>query len=114
MDTLKLKKAWELAIAPAKALPMSAIGMWMTGNSLQIFSIFMLYSLFKNPLTAISTTNTTFSRLESESIKSKLFMVKIVFIMTNLLSVALGIYKVDKMGLLPFVACDSPLRSVTD
>jgi hypothetical protein len=26
MDTLKLKKAWELAIAPAKQLPMSAIG----------------------------------------------------------------------------------------
>jgi hypothetical protein len=25
-DTLKLKKAWELAIAPAKQLPMNAIG----------------------------------------------------------------------------------------
>jgi hypothetical protein len=27
MDTLKMKKAWELAIAPAKQLPMNAIGM---------------------------------------------------------------------------------------
>jgi len=26
MDTLKMKKAWELAIAPAKQLPMNAIG----------------------------------------------------------------------------------------
>jgi len=26
-DSLKLKKAWELAIAPAKQLPMNAIGM---------------------------------------------------------------------------------------
>lgn len=26
MDTLKIKKAWELAIAPAKQLPMNAIG----------------------------------------------------------------------------------------
>jgi hypothetical protein len=26
MDTLKLKKAWEIAIAPAKQLPMNAIG----------------------------------------------------------------------------------------
>lgn len=26
MDTLKLKKAWEVAIAPAKQLPMNAIG----------------------------------------------------------------------------------------
>lgn len=101
MDTLKLKKAWELAIGPAKALPMSAIGMWMTGNSLQIFSVFMLYSLLKNPFAAITNTNATFSRLESERIKSKMLLVKLVFIMTNLLSVALGIYKIDKMGLLP-------------
>ena len=27
MDTLKMKKAWEVAIAPAKQLPMNAIGM---------------------------------------------------------------------------------------
>lgn len=26
MDTLKMKKAWEVAIAPAKQLPMNAIG----------------------------------------------------------------------------------------
>jgi hypothetical protein len=26
-DTLKVKKAWEIAIAPAKQLPMNAIGM---------------------------------------------------------------------------------------
>jgi len=30
MDTLKMKKAWELAIAPAKQLPMNAFGMLNT------------------------------------------------------------------------------------
>ncbi|KAI4802615.1 hypothetical protein E4T44_11245, partial [Aureobasidium sp. EXF-8845] len=53
MDTLKLKKAWEVAIAPAKQLPMSAFGMYMSGNSLQIFSIMMVFMLFKGPITAI-------------------------------------------------------------
>jgi hypothetical protein len=28
LDTLKMKKAWELAIAPAKQLPMNAIGIY--------------------------------------------------------------------------------------
>lgn len=46
MNTLKLKKAWEVALAPAKQIPMQAIMMYMSGNSLQIFSIFMVYNLY--------------------------------------------------------------------
>lgn len=30
MDTLKVKKAWEIALAPAKQLPMNLIGMLKT------------------------------------------------------------------------------------
>lgn len=45
MNTLKLKKAWEIALAPAKQIPMQAIMMYMSGNSLQIFSIMMVYML---------------------------------------------------------------------
>lgn len=101
-----MKKAWELAIAPAKSLPMSAIGMYMAGNSLQIFSIFMLFQLFKAPFQALSNTNATFVRLESEGTKSKMLLVKIVYILTNCLTLAAGIYKINKMGLLPYV-CSS-------
>ncbi len=108
METLKLKKAWEVAIAPAKQLPMNAIGMWMTGNSLQIFSIFMLFQLFKNPLQALMNVNTNFVRFESDGTKSQMLLVKIVFILTNMLALGLGIYKVNKMGLLPY----APLRSL--
>lgn len=101
MDTLKLKKAWELAIAPAKQLPMNAFGMWMTGNSLQIFSIFMVFTLFKGPLQSLTSVNSTFSRFETESTKSQMMSVKFVFVLTNLLALSLGVYKVDAMGLLP-------------
>lgn len=101
MDTLKLKKAWEVAIAPAKQLPMNAIGMWMTGNSLQIFSLFMVFTLFKTPLAGLMGTNSTFARFETQGTKRSLLMVKLVYILTNLLALALGVYKVNKMGLLP-------------
>jgi len=101
MDTLKLKKAWEVAIAPAKQLPMNAFGMYMSGNSLQIFSIMMVFMLFKNPITALFAIQSTFARFESEGTRSQLLLVKLVFIGTNLLALGLGIWKVNGMGLLP-------------
>ncbi|TID23356.1 transmembrane protein 85 [Venturia nashicola] len=106
MDTLKLKKAWEVAIAPAKQLPMSAIGMYMTGNSLQVFSIIMVFMLFKTPITQVLAIQPTFSRFETEGTKPKMLLVKIVYILCNALSLALGIYKVNQMGLLPTTRSD--------
>lgn len=101
MDTLKMKKAWEVAIAPAKQLPMQGIGMYMTGNSLQVFSIFMIFTLFKGPLQAVFMTNRMFVPYETEVTKPKLLVVKLAYIACNLLTLALGIYKVNAMGLLP-------------
>lgn len=101
MDSLKLKKAWELALAPAKQLPMNAIGMYMTGNSLQIFSIMMVFMLFKGPVQAIIGIQSTFQRLESDGNKEQMLLAKLAFIGCNLLALALGIWKVNGMGLLP-------------
>lgn len=103
MDTLKMKKAWEIAIGPAKQLPMNAIGMYMTGNSLQIFSIMMVFMLFKTPITSIFSMNPLFARFETEGTKSRLLGVKLVYIACNCLALALGIWKVNGMGLLPYV-----------
>jgi hypothetical protein len=103
METLKLKKAWEVAIAPAKQLPMNAIGMYMSGNSLQMFSIMMVFMLFKAPIQALLNINQTFVRFESDGKKQELLMVKAAFIGCNLLALALGTWKVNQMGLLPWV-----------
>ena len=103
METLKLKKAWEVAIAPAKQLPMNAIGMYMSGNSLQMFSIMMVFMLFKAPIQALMNINQTFARFESDGKKQEMLMVKAAFIGCNLLALALGTWKVNQMGLLPWV-----------
>ena len=104
---MKLKKAWEVAIAPAKSLPMNAIGMYMSGNSLQIFSIMMVLMLFKNPIQSMFNINNVFYRFKTEGTKDKIVLVKLVYIATNLLALALGIWKVNAMGLLPYgpVSC---------
>ena len=103
MDTLKLKKAWEVAIAPAKQLPMNAFGMYMSGNSLQIFSIMMVFMLFKGPITALINIQNVFARFESEGTRDRLIMVKLAYVACNFLALALGIWKVNGMGLLPCV-----------
>ena len=100
-DTLKLKKAWEVALAPVKQLPMTAIMMYMSGNSLQIFSIMMVAMAFKNPVMGLMVTNQAFEKFESEGTKGKLVMVKAVYVGMQLLALALGVWKVNGMGLLP-------------
>lgn len=100
-DTLKVKKAWEVALAPVKQLPMTAIMMYMSGNSLQIFSIMMVGMAFKNPLVGLLATNQAFERFESAGTKSSLVMVKAVYVAMQILALALGIWKVNGMGLLP-------------
>lgn len=100
---MKLKKAWEIALAPTKQIPMNAIMMYMSGNSLQIFSIMMVFMLFKGPIQGILNTNAVFTKFESENMKSQMIGVKIVYIAVQLGLLALGIWKVNNMGLLPYV-----------
>ncbi len=101
MDTLKLKKAWEVALAPVKQLPMTAIMMYMSGNSLQIFSIMMVVMAFKNPLMGLMATNQAFEKFNTEGLRAQLVMVKAVYVAMQLIALALGIWKVNGMGLLP-------------
>ncbi|KAI4279411.1 MAG: hypothetical protein L6R38_005050 [Xanthoria sp. 2 TBL-2021] len=105
-DILKVKKSWEVALAPAKQLPMNAIMMYMSGNSLQIFSIMMVFMLFKNPLQALMQTNAVFTKYETPRTRSKMWVVKAVYVLMNLVALGLGIWKVNGMGLLPTTRSD--------
>ena len=84
-----------------KQLPMTGIMMYMSGNSLQIFSIMMVVMAFKNPVMGLVATNQAFERFESEGIKGKILQVKAVYVAMQLLALALGVWKVNAMGLLP-------------
>lgn len=80
---------------------MNAIMMYMSGNSLQIFSIMMVFMLFKGPIQGLINTNAAFAKLEAENNKRKMFGVKIVYVLMQCLLLGLGIWKVNGMGLLP-------------
>ncbi|KAK3293863.1 uncharacterized protein B0H64DRAFT_374725 [Chaetomium fimeti] len=106
MDTLKLKKAWEVALGPIKSLPMTGIMMYMSGNSLQIFSIMMVFMAFKNPIMGILGTNQAFERFETESNRAKMLQVKLAYVAMQAVALALGIWKINGMGLLPTTRSD--------
>ena len=98
---MKLKKAWEVALAPVKNLPMTAIMMYMSGNSLQIFSIMMVFMAFKNPVMGIIGTNQAFEKFATQNNSDKILQVKLAYVAMQLVALGLGVWKVNAMGLLP-------------
>ncbi|KAI8991330.1 hypothetical protein BDF20DRAFT_909124 [Mycotypha africana] len=109
--TLKVKRAWDVAMGPAKSIPMNAIMIYMSGTSLQIFTVMVTAMLFFQPIKAIMSVQETFSRFESTG-KAKtlpgadLLTPKLTFIGLHLVTILMGIYKVNAMGLLPNTASD--------
>lgn len=102
LDQLKVKKAWEVATGPAKSIPVNLIMSYMTGNSLQIIPIMMTLMLFWNPLKAIFTeTGPAFRDLSNKRNSSEIILPRIVFVLCQLANMAVGVWKLNKMGLVP-------------
>ena len=63
----------------------------------------MVFMLFKGPIQGLMSTNAAFAKFESEGTRRKLIGVKVVYVLMQLGLLALGIWKVNAMGLLPYV-----------
>lgn len=122
-DELKVKRAWDAALAPVKALPMQAFMLYMSGGGVQIFSMGIVFMLlltpFKNlagmnecaramspPDTQINQVSTAFAQFAPTNSKDPkalltLPLQKLVFIACNLLTLGVGLWKCRSMGLLP-------------
>uniref|UniRef100_A0A6N2KDE6 ER membrane protein complex subunit 4 n=1 Tax=Salix viminalis TaxID=40686 RepID=A0A6N2KDE6_SALVM len=88
----KSQKAWEVAQAPFKNLLMMGFMMWMAGNTVHLFSIGITFFC-----------SLAAHRCSSRSWESKVDLLapKLVFIALNLGGLALGIWKLNTLGLLP-------------
>jgi hypothetical protein len=107
-STLKLKKAWDVALSPAKSIPMNAFMLWMAGSGIQIFSIMITVMLLFQPIRAMMNTQTTFTPFKAIVGRSgvDLTLPKIVFLLMNMASMMMGMYKLTSMGLLPTSSSD--------
>ncbi|VDM61926.1 unnamed protein product [Angiostrongylus costaricensis] len=104
-EHLAKKRAWDVAMAPAKSLPMNMFMMYMAGRSVSIFPIMMVGMMLWRPVKALFSVNATFKPLEDQNAGS-LIIHKIIFILGNMGAIALAIYKVHTMGLLPNTPSD--------
>ncbi|KAF8061665.1 hypothetical protein FPV67DRAFT_1586723 [Lyophyllum atratum] len=104
-DKLKERRAWEAAIAPAKALPMQAFMLYMSGGGVQIFSMGIVFMLLLTPFKNIAGMNEAFAQFAPSKSEPRAFttlaLQKLVFIACNLLTLGVGLWKCRSMGLLP-------------
>lgn len=102
---LKEKRAWDVAIAPAKQLPMQFFMLYMSGSTIQIFSIGILVMLLFSPFTAVSKINSTFAPYapdKNDAQRQTMFLLqKLAFVACNIATLALGLWKCRQVGLLP-------------
>ena len=54
---IKEKRAWDLAISPAKQLPMQAFMLYMSGGGVQIFSMGIVFMLLFSPFKNLANIN---------------------------------------------------------
>ncbi|KAF8919163.1 DUF1077-domain-containing protein [Mucidula mucida] len=104
-DKLKDRRAWDMAIAPAKSLPMQAFMLYMSGGGVQIFSMGIVAMLLFTPFKNIASINDAFKQFApsnaSPTAFSTLLPQKFVYVLCNILTLVVGLWKCRSMGLLP-------------
>jgi hypothetical protein len=58
---MKASRAWDLAVSPAKSLPMQAFMLYMSGGGVQVFSLGIVFMLLFTPFKNIASINTGLS-----------------------------------------------------
>ena len=110
---LVYQSAMNTALAPGKQLLMTGFMLWMSGNTLQIFSIMMLGMALYQPLQRMLNVQAEFARYTSTAANGSgagsgvnLLLPQLVFVACNLAGVGLALYKCQSMGLLPTSSAD--------
>ncbi len=96
-------------------IPVNAFMAYMTGNSLQIIPITMTLMLFTNPLKQIAQIPTLFKKFETPQNSSEIFSAKLIFLLCQIGSMLVGVWRLQNMGLLPttrsdWVAWENPVE----
>eukprot|EP01035_Chromulina_nebulosa_P019528 gene19528-25425_t len=105
MITMKQRQVMSIATSPGKSLFTTAFMLWMSGSSIQIFSIMTTGMALVNPIKALFSIKSVFVTFEKEE-KIDLLLPKLIFIALQILSIAVALYKCSTMGLLPLTSAD--------
>jgi ER membrane protein complex subunit 4 len=94
-----------IAWAPGKSLFTTAIMLYMSGTSIQLFSIMTTGMALVNPLRGLASTEAAFADFKGEEgLDTRL--PKLLYIAMQLLSLGIALYQCSRMGLLPVTSAD--------
>lgn len=105
-EAVKRKQAalMQRAMDPAKQAGFMCFMLYMSGNTLQVFSIMMLVSCISLPLAAIVNVAKALPRDEDGELQ--VFLPRLTFCAIQLGQFVFAMYKLNTMGLLPTYASD--------
>merc|ERR1712002_745535 len=95
---LRIKRSWDVALGPLKQVPMNLFIMYMSGNTISIFPIMMVIMMMVRPVKTMFSINSTFKALDANESALANLGKKIVYVLGNLINIALAIYKCQSMG----------------
>mmetsp|Transcript_4152 Transcript_4152/g.10383 ORF Transcript_4152/g.10383 Transcript_4152/m.10383 type:complete len:172 (-) Transcript_4152:479-994(-) len=93
------------ATAPVKNIAFMCFMAWMSGNSIQIFSIIMTFSLLATPISAILSSGQMFPK-EADWPQLDVLLPRILYCLIQCGQIIFGLYKLNGMGLLPVYPSD--------
>jgi len=100
-NSLREKRAWDLAIGPVKQLPMQALMLYMSGGGVQIFSMGIVFMLLISPFKNLAGMNAAFAPFSATGSWTSFPLQKLVYVVCNMVTLAVGLWKCATMGLLP-------------
>lgn len=99
---LLTKQSWNIALAPMYQVPMNLFLMYMSGGTISIFSLMMVGLLMYRPISALLTCKDFYNQLRGDQRPLQMF----VYLLANVVSLLLGLYKCEILGILPIYASD--------
>tara|TARA_A100001035_G_C27398423_1_gene327470 strand:- start:11 stop:499 length:489 start_codon:yes stop_codon:yes gene_type:complete len=98
------KQMMNIAWSPAKNILTTGFMLYMTGNSIQIFSIYSTGMALYNPIKSMVGVTTVFKRFEGDGVDT--LMPSLIYIGLQLALLAVALWKCNSMGLLPMTSAD--------
>lgn len=105
------RKLTAMQFDPVRSLPMTLFMLWMVGNDISLFSIMFVGMAVTNPITTLLGTQKIFEQFEESvredpSLRSTVTTAKLIYAVSCVGALVVGLVKISWMGLLPVSVSD--------
>ena len=103
---LRVRRAFAYAQSSVSSVGMMGFMMWMSGSSVQVFSIMVVFGGVAQTTRAILGSKATFEAFRDGDERANVAPARMMFVLVQLAGLLLALRKLNTMGLLPSHASD--------